>query len=845
MKETLSKIQAAIKDPALLSAMDDQDRKMLMDWLKHAKYNWQLQARKEQLPPPGQWTTWLISAGRGWGKDLHHATPILTKNRGWITIGDISIGDEVFAWDGTPTRVSHVYRPEPRQLVKFTFSDGSSLVSSVEHEWLTWVHRDRKQFNRKNKDVALPEDWVNWRQPESNRWGPTGGLTDIGPSVKTTAQIIETFTYSKRGDLNHSIPIAKPLVYDDSPTISDPYYLGYWLGDGFSANSGALAVGTEDEDWVVSRWPGGVVKRDYNTYVLPKDAEQRKLILSLGIFKNKMVPELVFSLGYEQRLSVLRGMLDSDGYVERSKVEFSSTNKNLAEGVVRLARTLGQKPVLSEGRAKLYGKDCGPKYRVTWRPAYGVNPFLLPRKANKVTFGGGQESRNHHRMITSWEFVDYEPTVCISVEHEDSLFLAGKALIPTHNTRVGAETVRHYVNTGKYKAIGLIAPTASDARDTMIDGKGGSSLLEITPDTEKLEYFPTKRRLSWGNGAKGSAFSAEEPERLRGPQADLLWMDEIVAWFHLQETWDMAMFGLRLGQNPKNIITTTPKPLALIRELVSRAVPYHEMEPDTVADVVLTRGATMDNRDNLAPQFLEVLMKKYEGTRLGRQELYAEILDDNPNALFSQQRIDANRVGLESAVSLRRGSKPTFTYVLSRGNERANTITTEIKEVVIAVDPSMSADTTSDETGIIIAASDKNEHMFVIEDLSGIMSPRQWGEMVVRAYFNYGADCVVAEVNQGGDLVENVIRQAEKELGMGRVNYKKVRASKGKVSRAEPVGQLEEQGRIHHVGDFPKLEEQLTSFNPGYQKSPDRLDAYVWAAHHLITQNEQKGFFIF
>lgn len=896
MKETLSKIQAAIKDPALLSAMDDQDRKMLMDWLKHAKYNWQLQARKEQLPPPGQWTTILYLQGRGAGKLLDAKTKILTPDRGFVELSEISVGDYVYDERGKPTRVLATFDDTPEVAYRIHFSDGTHIDACSEHQWITWTHRDRKAFLRSEYESGpIPDDWPNWRSKrkadcptrwlprdkvenalgmigsgmsvrsaawragvsrqslakfvEAGKWYPATQKvieSDLGPTVKTTQEIVDSFTYGKRGDRNHSIPLASPVEMDEKPLLIDPYVFGYWIGDG-SKSSGVITAHKDDQPSLCEAISASGLR-----YTIPPSSDKTvsihgliPLLRDIGSLWTKKIPDDYLFNSIENRLSLLRGLMDSDGYIEEGgkSVEFCSMRRDHADAVLWLARSLGAKPTLTAGRATLNGVDYGEKYRVNWNP-FTFNPFRLKRKADRFRVANSQQSRNTHRMLVSYERIEPVPMRCLTVDSPNSLFLAGEALIPTHNTRTGSEMIRHFVQAQGYRAVGLIAATASDARDTMIDGKGGSSLLEITPESEKLEYFPTKRRLVWGNGAKGNAFSAEEPERLRGPQHDIIWSDELAAWRYLQETWDMAMFGLRLGKHPKHIITTTPKPLKIIRELVSQATPHAEMTPDTKADVVLVRGSTMDNRDNLAPQFLEALIKKYEGTRLGRQELYAEILDDNPNALFSQQRIDDNRVSLSSG-SIRRGSKPSFDFVLGQGSERSQSFSTEIKELVIAVDPSMSADTTSDETGIIVAASDKNENMFVIEDLSGIMSPNQWGEAVVRAYFKYGADCVVAEVNQGGDLVENVIRQAEKELGMGRVTYKKVRASKGKASRAEPVGQLEEQKRIFHVGDFPKLEEQLTTFQPGYQKSPDRLDAYVWAAHHLITQNEQKGFFIF
>lgn len=420
------------------------------------------------------------------------------------------------------------------------------------------------------------------------------------------------------------------------------------------------------------------------------------------------------------------------------------------------------------------------------------------------------------------------------------LVLAGRGF---GKTRLGAEAIREHVQERGYRSVGLIAATASDARGVMIDGKGGSSLLEVTPQKEGLVYHPTMRGLTWRNGAKGTSFTAEEPERLRGPQHDIIWSDELAAWRYLEQTWDMAMFGLRLGKHPRHIITTTPRPLPMLKDLVTNAVPAEDMREGMRAEVVITRGSTMENADNLAPQALEILIKKYEGTRLGRQELYAELLDDNPNALFHQRFIDSARVDLVQG-QLRPGHKVTFDYRMSQGQERAQRFSVVLDEIIIAIDPSMSSNVDSDLTGIV-AVAEAAGHIYVLEDASGIYSPNDWARIALRLYQKYNADYIVAEVNQGGDLVEHTIRTAEKEMGSGYVAYKTVRASKGKFSRAEPVGALGEQERIHHVGDFPKLESEMIDFQPGYQKSPDRLDALVWAAHHLVIQHERTPFFIF
>ncbi|MCA1806698.1 MAG: terminase family protein, partial [Actinobacteria bacterium] len=310
--------------------------------------------------------------------------------------------------------------------------------------------------------------------------------------------------------------------------------------------------------------------------------------------------------------------------------------------------------------------------------------------------------------------------------------------------------------------------------------------------------------------------------------------DEIAAWRYLQETWDMAMFGLRLGQNPKHIITTTPRPVGIIKELVKGAVPAEEMGDNSVAEVVITRGSSMDNAANLSPNFIENLMKKYEGTRLGRQEIYAEILDDNPGALFQQSNIDMGRVELLKGTP-RAGHEVTLRYTLARGDDGPNEFKTVFREIVVAIDPSMSSDLTSDKTGMIVMALDDRNHIYALEDMTGLHTPNDWARIAIEAYHRYNANAVVAEINQGGDLVEHNIRTAEADYDYRPLVYRKVRAKRGKWARAEPVGALEEQGRIHHVGDFPKLEDELTGYTPGHEASPDRLDAYVWGAYHLVV----------
>ena len=373
------------------------------------------------------------------------------------------------------------------------------------------------------------------------------------------------------------------------------------------------------------------------------------------------------------------------------------------------------------------------------------------------------------------------------------LILAGRGF---GKTRTGAETTIDRVRRSVSKRVGLIAPTAADARDVMVEGESG--ILACSPPDFRPLYEPSKRRLTWPNGAVATLFSAEEPDRLRGPQHDFIWADEPAAWKY-PETWDMAMFGLRLGTNPQVVATTTPRPTRLIRDLVA--------DPGTV----VTRGTTYENARNLAPAFLTAIVKKYEGTRLGRQELNGEILDDNPGALWSRNVIEALRV---------REHPPLL-------------------RIVVGVDPAVTSDPKSDETGIVVAGVDAAGHCYVLADASLQGTPLTWATAVKRVYDQYRADRVVAEKNNGGELVEANLRTVDRTLP-----YRGVWASRGKQTRAEPISSLYEQGKVHHVGTFPLLEDQMCDWAPDSgDPSPDRMDALVWAITEL-TQKPQSSIYV-
>jgi phage terminase large subunit-like protein len=365
------------------------------------------------------------------------------------------------------------------------------------------------------------------------------------------------------------------------------------------------------------------------------------------------------------------------------------------------------------------------------------------------------------------------------------LILAGRGF---GKTRTGAEWVRQVARSSRY--VNLIGATADDARDIMIEGESG--IMAVCPRRERPDYQPSKRRLVWPNGARSLIFTADEPERLRGKQHEKVWADELAAWRYA-EAWEQTMMGLRLGENPQACITTTPRPTKLVRELMADEATH------------ITRGSTYDNRQFLAPKFFQTIIKKYEGTRLGRQELNAEILDDNPGALWSRKQIDDTRVA----------------------------VAPDLTRIVVAVDPSVTATDESDECGVVCAAMGADDHYYILDDVSLIASPQGWARAACKLYHDRQADRLVAEVNNGGDMVEAVIRQVDED-----VSYKKVTASRGKMIRAEPIAALYEQGKVHHVGSFAKLEDQMCEYNPiESTKSPDRMDALVWALTELSSHN--------
>lgn len=377
------------------------------------------------------------------------------------------------------------------------------------------------------------------------------------------------------------------------------------------------------------------------------------------------------------------------------------------------------------------------------------------------------------------------------------VMLAGRG---AGKTRAAAEYIRAEVESCRHARVAIIGPTAASIRRDMVEGNSG--LLAIAPPWFRPSYEPSSLRIVWPNGAIAYLLSSEEPDRARGLNTSLAWADEVSSWNHPEANWDMVQLGLRipgpLGDSPRVVVSTTPKPGPLLKAILAA--------PTTV----VTRASTRDNAANLDASTIQYLTDKYGGTRLGRQELDGEMLDDVEGALWTRDLLEACRI--------RRGTPDQY------------------RRIVVAVDPPGGSARTNAECGLVVVARGHDGHGYVLADLSDRMSPEQWARTAVNAYRTWNADRIVAEQNFGGAMVESTIRSVDRN-----VPVRMVVASRGKQLRAEPISALYEQHRVHHVGDFPLLEDQMCGWNPAENgPSPDRVDALVWACTELLAKPQAR-----
>ena len=582
--------------------------------------------------------------------------------------------------------------------------------------------------------------------------------------------------------------------------------MGYWLANGHADGPYVTAgsyEGDHDDGHVTWRLLCDGFDYEYKT-----DRDRGCSIIRVKGFatpKEKSIPSAYLRASAGQRLALLQGLLDGDGYVGPSNgvIEFCTIKRALADQVLELVRSLGERPALYEGDATLGGRVVGRKFRVCWRASL-FNPFALARKLRNVKKTGAQSIRLRHRMLVSIEHLREAPqTACVTVDSPNSMYLAGEGMIPTHNTRLSAEDCAWYAATHEREIIHVVCPTSDDLRKVYFEGPSG--LLNCMPPSVIAKYNKTPYpELVTTTGTKILGFGAEKPDRLRGPQCHRAYADELAAWQY-PETWDQLLFGLRLGRHPRAIITTTPRPTPLVLSILKDK------------DTLKVAGSTFDNAANLSAKTLEKFKGKYEGTRLGRQELNGEVLDDVPGALWTRDMIDA---------------------------ARAPVVMPDFVRVVVAIDPSgvrNESDTGSDEVGIVVAAKGVDGRGYVLFDGSCRLSPLGWGRRAIDLYRRFKADRIIGERNFGGAMVEAVILSVD-----ANVPYKEVTASRGKAQRAEPVAALYEQGRVSHIDpDLDVLEDQqccMTSTGYLGEGSPDRVDAAVWALTELFLGEDYSGF---
>ena len=384
------------------------------------------------------------------------------------------------------------------------------------------------------------------------------------------------------------------------------------------------------------------------------------------------------------------------------------------------------------------------------------------------------------------------------------LILAGRGF---GKTRTGAESVMEMINSGKYKSIAIVGKTISEARDVMVEGCSGilSTTLAQKMYVEqeqkienyevlKFNFYRSRNVIIWENGTKAYLIGADHYEKIRGYQFDLVWLDEFAKYQYPEETWKQVMFSLRLGDDPKCIITTTPKPLKILKNLMDSK------------DTYLTQGSTFQNEKNLSLRFLNTIKETYGNTWLGKQELEGKLLMIKENTVWKKSDIRYSKIEEEN-----------------------------LERIVIGVDPAVSSSDHSDETGIIIAGIGYDENIYVLDDLSGKYNSHDWAKIICRACYDYKATCIVAETNNGGDLVGAMIKTINQF-----VPFKQVHAIKGKLARAEPIALLYSNNRVFHVKEFCELEEQMCdlSYDDKIEKSPDRVDALVWAISELKSKKD-------
>jgi phage terminase large subunit-like protein len=647
-----------------------------------------------------------------------------------------------------------------------------------------------------------------------------GGSSGASGFLGCVQRMIEQGVIASRGKRGHRTFM---LVATHERREIDPYVFGAWLGDGSSA-AAAITIGDEDiTDMRALLGAAGaeVGESRTTTYPVGRGWIQTEL-RRLGVLGHKHVPPWMLRAPEGYRLALLQGLMDTDGTASKgggaAHVEFCSTSRPLAEAVVELARSLGQKPIMREGRARLYGRDVSAKFRVTWRPTIQV--FRLPRKAAAVRVLGAQGFRNLHRMISRVERIAAVPMRCIAVDSPHRMYLAGEGMIPTHNTRAAAEFVVGEVMAGRARDVLFAAQNMDETERTMMAGPSG--LVACSPP-----WFPAeivKGQVVWPNGAVATPMTPEVPNAPRGGNRDLAWLSEVAAWpaATRDEFFSNVRMSVRAGLG-RMVFDTTPKRRnPIVRYLLDRAA----RDPNRH---IAIRGSSRENADNLTEGTIAEWESEYGGTLKGREELLGEFLDDADGALWKQEWIDRARRMMPTALKRR----------------------------IIAVDPAISNRKGTDRTGLVELGLGIDDQVFVIDDMTDRYAWEVWGALVIDRYVKGACDCIIVERNRGGDAVVANLRACAQQRGIrvevvepeaptrhvpGVVYVKETNARRGKDLRAEPVASLYERGRVSHVhgANLAELEEVMCTWAPeAGGASPDALDALVHGIVELANLSRE------
>lgn len=712
--------------------------------LEHVWDEWW--ARPNQvIPEDPYYPIHLLLTGRGWGKALPLDTPIATPS-GWTTMGQLTPGDYVYDEKGQPTKVTAVhpsFTPKEGNMYRVHFDGDNYQDACGDHQWTVVDYNYVLGIKKRHYYGDLKLSDVDWTETEMGKNRPK--------TVTTEDLYNEPYYYAQgyAGERRHNYYIGRSQALQG--TYTTPSMPEYTLG-------ALIPTMTEDE--------------------LPYN-----MLRSLPSQRWEMV----------QGLTDVHGRIHNIGSNRGQKIRYKRFPSHVKDYILELITSLG-----FEARREYKN----PKYThefVEWVP-HSINPFRHSQLKHALRLRNDIPFRSMFHTVRKVEKIKPTKVRCITVDSRSSLYLAGKAMIPTHNTRTMAEWIRRQAINYPGCHIGILGRTAADVRDIMVLGESG--ILAVGPEDEKPEYKPSQRRLVWPNGSHATLFSAETPDQLRGQQFHFFACDELAAYTQFIGADGLTAFqnmriAARLGERPYGVVATTPKRTDVIRELLEEA---------KSGKVRVVRGATREN-SALSAAYKDTILGQFAGTALEKQELEGEMLDDFPEgALWTEEIIDPARINSQAPP-------------LSTGG------------IIIAVDPSV-AETPKDECGIIAIGFTNHRqlhqrHAFVLEDGSMLAKPEVWAKRVSDLYNRWGASAVIVETNQGRALLNNLMHTINPSMRIIGVN-----ASQGKKLRAEPTILPYQQGRVHHFGKLAQLESQMTTWEPEFtKKSPDRVDALV----HGIT----------